>query len=438
MGRLRLLPRPLSPWMASCMLFAAYIATAGPMLLYAEHFVSARVDSDLFPLPWIADGIAVSLMLLWGARTWPGVLLGSIFIWGVMRGDPAVLVGVDAIGETASVLITVQILKACHFRRQLDRLFDPLILLIAAAVGRVVAGLADVAGTITGVWLTPHSIDPEFLRMMTRPDNPVPGFTWGLVFAMGRWQLNATAGIVLTLPVLLMSPRRLRHVMRTRPLRLMALGVLSVLWVTAALQLTATWMCWPLLLTALMLVTWATIEFSALAAAVCTLVFSCTAAAACCQGLGPLATTDLIGDLTATWGFIGLLGCISPVLTVVLSARQHQDRRLGVLAERYRSLFTANPTPAWVVDAGSGAILMANPEAIRRYGYSEAEFLALRAADLCAESPSPSEPDPPDGDLVAAPLIKHVTREGRLIDVELVSTPLELDGRRITLLHAVD
>ncbi|HEV2286891.1 MAG TPA: PAS domain S-box protein [Steroidobacteraceae bacterium] len=428
----------MSTWSATLVLLAGYVVTAGAMLLYAEHFVSARVDSDLFPLPWVADGIAVSLMLLWGTRTWPGVLIGSICIWGALRGDPAILVGVDALGETAGVLITVHLLRALHFRRQLDRLADPVILVAAAIAGRVIAGLADVAGTVAGIWLTPRSIDPEFVRMATVPGTLVPGITWGLVSALSRWELNAIAGIVLTVPVLLVSPRTLRHAVRARPLRLAALGAGALAWAVAAFALAAPWACWPLLLAALMLVAWAAIEFSALAAALCTLLFSLTAAAAFCQSAGPLASTDPLGGLAATWGFIGLLCCVSPVLTVLLTTRQHHDRHLSVLAERYQSLFTANPTPAWVVDAKSGAILMANVEAIRRYGYSEAEFLAMRMADLGAEGPAAAQPEPPEGDLVAAPLVKHVTRDGRLIDVELVATPLELDGRPVSLLHAVD
>lgn len=32
--------------------------------------------------------------------------------WGVLRGDPAITVGVDAIGETLSVVLSVVILRA--------------------------------------------------------------------------------------------------------------------------------------------------------------------------------------------------------------------------------------------------------------------------------------------------------------------------------------
>jgi PAS domain S-box-containing protein len=437
-GRLRLLPRPLSPGAATLLLFLAYILTAGGMLLYAEHFFSARVNDDLFPLPWLADGVAVSLMLVWGIRTWPAVFLGSIFIWGVLRGDPAILVGVDAVGETLSVIIAVRVMRAWHFRRQLDRLADPLILIAGAIAGRAVAALADVIGTLAGAWLTPHHLPVEFLQMATRPGTLMPAVTPELVAAMARWQVNALTGIALTVPVMLASPRKLRHALRARPLGLACLGMLSILWVTGALALSTNWACWPLLLTALMLIAWAAIDFGALTAALCTLLFACAAAAAFSQGLGPLNTADVMGELVATWGFIGLLCCVSPVLTVILASRQHHDRRLAVLAERHRSLFTANPTPAWVADAASGAILMANAEAVRRYGYAESEFLRMKVPDLSAEQREGALPPPPDADLVAAPFVRHLTSDGRMIDVELVSTPLELDERCVNLVHAVD
>jgi len=321
---------------ATLLLFLAYILPAGAMLLYAEHFFSARVNEDLFPLPWLADGVAISLMLLWGVRTWPGVFFGSIFVWGVLRGDPAILVGVDAVGETLSVIIAVRIMRAWRFRRQMDRLADPLILIAGALAGRVVAELADVIGTVTGAWLTPHGLPVEFLQMATRPGTLTPAVTPALLAAMARWQLNALTGIALTVPVMLSSPRKLRHTLRTRPAALACLGTLSVLWVTGALALSAAWTCWPLLLTALMLIAWAAIDFGALAAALCTLLFACAASVAFSQTLGPLTTADVMGGLAATWGFIGLLCCVSPVLTVILTSRQHHARRLALLAERHR------------------------------------------------------------------------------------------------------
>jgi PAS domain S-box-containing protein len=420
------------------LLLLAYSLPAAAMLLYAEHVVSARVTPILFPLPWLADGIAVSLMLMWGLRIWPGVFLGSLFVWGVLRGDPAVMVGFDAAGETLSLVMTVHLMRAWRFRRQLERLADPLILLAAALAGRVVAAFADILGCVAAVWLTPHSLPAEYLRALTLPGTLTPVVTSELVSSVARWQLNALAGIVLAVPPLLASPIRLSRAARQRSPRLAGLCVLSLAWCAAVLELPRAEAAWLLLLGALMLVAWAAAEFGVLMAGLCTLLFSCLAAVAFCQGVGPLASADVLAGLAATWGFIGLLCCVSPMLTVVLSARRHNDRRLTVLAERYRSLFTANPTPVWVADAQAGRILMANVEAVRRYGYSEVEFLGMTMADLTAETRSHAELLPPAGQLVAAPLVRHRTRDGRVIDVELVSTPLELDGRPVNLLYAVD
>jgi PAS domain S-box-containing protein len=438
-GRLRLLPRPLASWAAALVLFLVYVALAGGSLLYLAH-VPKQLSEYFFPFPWLADGVAVSLMLIWGTSTWPGVFLGSICVWGVLLGHPAVTVGADAVGEALSVVLTVRMLRAWHFRRQLDRLADPLILLAAALVGRLVASLADIGGVFAAVWLTPHSLPPAYLSAITRPGTLTPAITPALVWALARWQVVALSGIALTVPALLASPRKLRHALRLRALRVASLAASSVLWVTAAMELSATWTCWPLLLAAVLLVAWAAMEFGALAAALCTLLFACTAGVAFCQGAGPIATAaaDVAGGLTATWGFIGMLCCVSPVLTVILTVRQHNDRRLTLLADRYRSLFASTPTPAWVADAESGAILMANVEAIRRYGYSESEFLRMRISELSAEPAGRDELPPPEGELVSAPLIKHLTRDGRVINVELVSTPLELDGRAVALTYAVD
>ncbi|HXY95670.1 MAG TPA: MASE1 domain-containing protein [Steroidobacteraceae bacterium] len=438
LGRLRPLPRPPSPAVATLLLFLAYALTAGAMLLLAEHFFIPHVYVSNFPLPWLADGIAVSLMLVWGVRTWPAAFLGSLLVWGVMHRDPPILVFFDAAGEALSLVVTVWMLRAGNFRRQLNHLSDPLTLLVAALAGRLIAMAADLGGCFAGTAFESLSLPPEYAQLVTVPGRAGPAGTAQLLWALARWQLNAIAGITLMVPALLASPRALWHALRARPLGPVTLAGLSLLWCEGALGLPYTWACWPLLLCALMLVAWAAIGFGVLTAALCTLVFSLTAAAGFCQGLGPLDSADQLGSVAATWGFIGLLCCVSPVLTVILSARRHDDRRLTLVAERYRALFSANPTPAWVAEAGSGAILMANAEARGRYGYTEAEFLQMKMTELSAEQEGAAAPPPPEATVVAAALARHRTRDGTIIDVELVSTALELDGRQVDLVYAVD
>jgi PAS domain-containing protein len=44
---------------------------------------------------------------------------------------------------------------------------------------------------------------------------------------------------------------------------------------------------------------------------------------------------------------------------------------------RYRSLFEASPQPMWVYDIETLAFLAVNETAVREYGYTKSEFLAI-------------------------------------------------------------
>jgi PAS domain S-box-containing protein len=81
--------------------------------------------------------------------------------------------------------------------------------------------------------------------------------------------------------------------------------------------------------------------------------------------------------------------------------------------ERYRLLFESNPQPMWVVDAASRAFLAVNDAAVRRYGYTRAEFLGRTAGDLAVpEIPSRRSADP------AVVMARHRLKDGSVIDVE--------------------
>src|ERR1700690_3292127 len=50
--------------------------------------------------------------------------------------------------------------------------------------------------------------------------------------------------------------------------------------------------------------------------------------------------------------------------------------------EQFNLLFHNNPLPMWVYDVVSLRFLDVNPAAIKQYGYTRAEFLALRVKDI--------------------------------------------------------
>jgi PAS domain S-box-containing protein len=106
--------------------------------------------------------------------------------------------------------------------------------------------------------------------------------------------------------------------------------------------------------------------------------------------------------------------------------------------ERRRLLFDANPQPMWIFDVETLEFLAANDAAVRHYGYSRDEFLGMSIMDV---RPAEEPPGPPIGHQTTRPeaaFTRHQRKDGSVIDMELVSHELELDGRRARLVLATD
>jgi PAS domain S-box-containing protein len=106
---------------------------------------------------------------------------------------------------------------------------------------------------------------------------------------------------------------------------------------------------------------------------------------------------------------------------------------------RYRLLFDANPQPMWVFDVGTLEFLAVNGAAIRHYGYSRAEFLSMNIMDIRPAEDAPGLPMATQpGPRQEAAFTRHQRKDGTVMDVELVSHELEMDGRRARLVLATD
>jgi two-component system cell cycle sensor histidine kinase/response regulator CckA len=114
--------------------------------------------------------------------------------------------------------------------------------------------------------------------------------------------------------------------------------------------------------------------------------------------------------------------------------RQAQDAD-----RRYRLLFDANPQPMWVFDVDSLLFLAVNDAAIRHYGYSRDEFLGMTVVDLRPEDDvALSGPGFERSHREEAAFARHQRKDGTVVDTEIISHPLELDGRRARLVLATD
>ncbi|HEV3226603.1 MAG TPA: EAL domain-containing protein [Acidimicrobiales bacterium] len=107
----------------------------------------------------------------------------------------------------------------------------------------------------------------------------------------------------------------------------------------------------------------------------------------------------------------------------------------------FRMLFAANPRPMWVWDLKTLHFLEVNEAALRHYGYTRDEFLAMRVVDIRPPEDVPAlmttirnlQPTLSNGGTW-----RHRLKDGRLIDVQITSHPLTFAGREAVLVDVHD
>jgi hypothetical protein len=96
----------------------------------------------------------------------------------------------------------------------------------------------------------------------------------------------------------------------------------------------------------------------------------------------------------------------------------------------YRALFRASPLPMWVFDVVTLGFLAVNEAAVKRYGYSRAEFMAMTLLDLrLKEDPQESS---------SSETLRHKKKDGSIIVVEIVTEDLDHAGRPARIAWVID
>ncbi len=124
-----------------------------------------------------------------------------------------------------------------------------------------------------------------------------------------------------------------------------------------------------------------------------------------------------------------------------VTERELAQERLRKSEETFRLLFEANPHPMWVYDLETLQFLEVNEAAIIHYGYTHAEFLAMRLFDI-----RPPEDAQRLIEQVRSerPVLqhsgewRHKLKNGELIDVEITSHTLGFAGHEAALVIAQD
>src|SRR6185295_8844368 len=124
-----------------------------------------------------------------------------------------------------------------------------------------------------------------------------------------------------------------------------------------------------------------------------------------------------------------------------LIERHRAERALLKSEEQYRLLFKANPCSMYVCDEQTLQFLAVNDAALNHYGYSREEFLSMTARDIRREEDVAAflaRMSNNSGLTENAGVWTHRTKNGTLIDVEVIWHKLDFGSRPAYLVLASD
>ena len=120
-------------------------------------------------------------------------------------------------------------------------------------------------------------------------------------------------------------------------------------------------------------------------------------------------------------------------------------RELQESERRYNELFHISPLPMWVFDIETFKFLDVNEAAIDHYGYSEEEFFKMKVFDIrpnadiqVIKAVVKESTQYPEEKALAEGIFRHQVKGGRVIHVEVSTSPLNFKNRDARLVLARD
>jgi len=138
---------------------------------------------------------------------------------------------------------------------------------------------------------------------------------------------------------------------------------------------------------------------------------------------------------------------ISPfVLGKVIAYSMERNRirqSLQASESKYRDIFNLSPQPMFLIDVEKRTIADVNEATVRQYGYTKEEFIGLHLTDIRPEESVPDFQEKikkidENTSGYYHSKVKHQRKDGEVFDVELSTSEITIDGRRMRMALAED
>jgi PAS domain S-box-containing protein len=395
------------------------------VLVFVAVFAVAAIGISLhriggsLTLSYLPNGIAVAATYRFGRRVWPAVFLAGLAIplWNHEALPTCIGVG---IGLSSGAWLSAWLLERAGFNSDFSRAKDVLIFIVGVGVGMTLAPLFSLAGYYLA-GLKDFATDPTHWL---------------------RWWSNAIAGALLLGPILLAYRRNSFE-------RFAAHWVEAALWSLGLIVCCASIMLAPgelgrplIVVFALLLIVVSAMRFGLVIAAGASFAISTMTALSAAFSIGVFSPFNQLQGLVTTWSFIASLSGLSIIITALLGEREAAALEVLRAEQRYAQIFNGSPQPLWVHARDSLRFLLVNDAAVRQYGWSRDELLC-RSLEILSPGKQPVLPPIHDvtvtADLPPEPFeTQHLTKDGRVLEVEVWTQSIDCGGQPGELVFAVD
>jgi PAS domain S-box-containing protein len=376
---------------------------------------------------WPPAGIAVAVLLLFGHRLWPGILLGAFLAFATSGLAPGRALAVAGSSIGIAVASTLEALTGAWFARRFaggeDAFEQP------QTVFRFVALTAMLSTIITP---TLGLLAMSLAGLSNRHFLATSWLTW--------WLANLSSVLVLT-PLLLAW--RAKPITKPTPKRVWeAIGLLATLVLVCGTLFTR----WffrgpsgvPLALVLVPVLLWPALRFGPGGTASAIGFVAVVSILGTLHGAGPFVVESHSSSLFLVQEFVGVLAVMALALTADVAQRKSADAGLRASGQRYRALFQANPQPMWVHDCDTFRFLAVNDAALQLYGYSRDEFLRLSLSDIVGPRDPARQASSSPNSLAMLAQCRHRKSNGQPFDAQVTWRDANFDGRPAVMVLSTD